>query len=324
VDVEERMELATRNAVEVVTEDELREILETKERPVAYVGFEPSGKIHLGHKLVIDKMVDLQKAGFKVKILLADLHGYLNEKGSLEEVRETAEYNKRCFVAMGLDPKDTEFVLGSEFQLEPDYALDVYKMARHTTMKRARRSMDMIARREENPPVSQVVYPLMQALDIVHLGVDLAVGGLEQRKIHMLARDVLPKLGYEPPTCLHTPIIHGLDGDEKMSSSKGNFIAVDDDPDTIREKIMKAYCPMKETEGNPILELYRYFIFREYGEVTIERPEKYGGDVTYGSYEELERDYAAGEIHPLDLKENAARYMAEILAPVRRRLGVEA
>ncbi|MEO2241920.1 MAG: tyrosine--tRNA ligase, partial [Euryarchaeota archaeon] len=172
-----------------------------------------------------------------------------------------------------------------------------------------------------NPPVSQVVYPLMQALDIVHLNVDLAVGGLEQRKIHMLARDVLPKLGYDAPTCLHTPIIHGLDGDEKMSSSKGNYIAVNDDPETIREKLRRAYCPAGEAEGNPVLEIYRYFIFREYDEVTIERPEKYGGDVTYTSYEELERDFVNEDLHPLDLKENAARYLAEILEPVRKAVG---
>ncbi|WP_456466113.1 tyrosine--tRNA ligase [Methanopyrus sp.] len=318
---EDAWELVTRNAVEIVTEEELRRILEEKDEPVAYVGFEPSGDIHLGHKLVIDKMVDLQRAGFRVIILLADLHAYLNEKGSLEEVRELAEYNKRCFTALGLDPKRTEFVLGSEFQLEEDYALDVYRMARHTTMRRARRSMDMIARREENPPVSQAVYPLMQALDIVHLNVDLAVGGLEQRKIHMLARDVLPKLGYDAPTCLHTPIIHGLDGEEKMSSSKGNYIAVNDDPETIREKLRRAYCPAGEAEGNPVLEIYRYFIFREYDEVTIERPEKYGGDVTYTSYEELERDFVNEDLHPLDLKENAARYLAEILEPVRKAVG---
>ncbi|WP_456483857.1 tyrosine--tRNA ligase [Methanopyrus kandleri] len=318
MDVEERLKLVTRNAVEVVTEEELRQLLEEKEEPVAYVGFEPSGKVHLGHKLVIDKMIDLQEAGFHVIILLADLHAYLNEKGALEEVRELADYNRRCFLAMGLDPNKTEFVLGSEFQLDEDYALDVYRMARHTTMRRARRSMDMIARSEENPPVSQVVYPLMQALDIVHLNVDLAVGGLEQRKIHMLARDVLPKLGYDSPTCLHTPIIHGLDGDEKMSSSKNNFIAVDDEPEVIREKLRKAYCPAREAEGNPILEIYQYFIFREYDEVTIERPEKYGGDVTYTSYEELKRDFVDGELHPLDLKENAARYLIEILKPVRK------
>ena len=73
-----------------------------KEEKIAYIGFEPSGRIHMGHYLQIRKMIDLQKAGFKIIILLADLHAYLNQKGTMEEVRALGEENRKVFETMGL------------------------------------------------------------------------------------------------------------------------------------------------------------------------------------------------------------------------------
>jgi len=92
--------------------------------------------------------------------------------------------------------------------------------------------------------VSQAVYPPMQALDIPYLGVDLAVGGMEQRKVHMLARDVLPSIDREPPTSLHTPLIADLGtGRGKMSSSEGVTISMEDSREDIESKVNDAYCP---------------------------------------------------------------------------------
>jgi tyrosyl-tRNA synthetase len=316
----DRLELVLRNVEEIVTLEELKALLEVKRRPRAYVGYEPSGKIHMGHMLTANKLLDLQQAGFDVVVLLADLHAYLNEKGSMKEVMEIAEYNKECFIALGLDPSRTEFVYGSDYQLEPDYVIKILKMARSTTLTRAKRSMDEVSRSAENPRVSQMIYPLMQSVDIAVLEIDLAVGGIDQRKIHMLAREELPKQGLPAPICLHTPIISGLDGG-KMSSSKGNYISVDDDADALQRKINEAYCPARDMENNPIIALFRYHIFPRFDEVTVSRPEKFGGDVTYRDPGALERDFVDGAMHPLDLKKSAFVYLEEILAPVRAKIG---
>ena len=194
-----------RNTEEIVTVDELKALLERAVRPRAYVGYETSGKVHLGHMLTANKLLDLQKSGFDVVVLLADLHAFLNEKGSLEEVRKIADYNRDCFMALGLDPERTEFVYGTDYQLKPDYMLKILQMARNTTLNRAKRSMDEVSRSAENPMVSQMIYPLMQAIDIADLKIDLAVGGIDQRKIHMLAREELPRLGLPAPVCMHAP-----------------------------------------------------------------------------------------------------------------------
>ena len=317
----DKLELVMRNTEEIVTVDELKGLLDLPRRPRAYVGYETSGKVHLGHMLTANKLLDLQKAGFDVVVLLADLHAFLNEKGSLEEVRKIADYNRDCFMALGLDPERTEFVYGTDYQLKPEYMLKILQMARNTTLNRARRSMDEVSRNAENPMVSQMIYPLMQAIDIADLHIDLAVGGIDQRKIHMLAREELPRLGLPAPVCMHTPLIPGLNG-EKMSSSKGNNIALDEPAADVEKKIKSAFCPAKEVENNPVLAICKYHVFpRIDAGMTVKRPEKFGGDVHYQNYEALEADFVSGAMHPMDLKKACAESMNEILAPVREKMG---
>ncbi len=315
----DRLALIKRNTEEIVTQEELERLLETKESPTAYVGYEPSGKIHMGHVLTVNKLIDLQNAGFEVTVLLADVHAYLNEKGTMEEVRKVADFNKECFIALGLEEGKTNFVYGSDYQLEPDYMLSVLKLARSTTLNRAKRSMDEVSRSADKPMVSQMVYPLMQAVDIAMLGVDVAVGGIDQRKIHMLAREGLPGLGYKAPICIHTPILLGLDG-KKMSSSSNNFISMDDTEKAVKKKINKAFCPEGDIMDNPVLALFKYHIMPRFEEITIHRPEKYGGDLHYPTYEQLEAGFASKELHPMDLKAGASDYMNQILEPVREKM----
>lgn len=301
----------------MVTEQELRDLLERKV-PTVYCGYEPSGKIHFGHALTVRKLIDFQELGARVIVLLADLHAYLNDKGTLDEIRRIADYNRHCFIALGLDPKRTEFVVGSDFQLQPKYFMDVLRMAVDTTLLRARRSMDMIARHLENPDVAQVLYPLMQAVDMAWLGVDVAVGGIDQRKVHMVAREKLPALGYKKPVCVHMPLLHGLDGAVKMSSSKGNFIAVDDEPATIEEKIEKAFCPPKQVRDNPVIEYAEHVALPALGHLEVKRSPRHGGPIELKDSSELERLYAAGGLHPADLKAALSEALIELLAPVRR------
>jgi len=305
-------ERVTRNTVEIVTEEELRSLLGQTQKKV-YAGYEPSGEIHLGHLVTINKLVDLQAAGFEVTVLLADLHAFLNRKGTMEKVGELAEYNKRCFEGLGL--KNVDYVLGSDLQLNRDYELLVLQLSQQITLNRATRSMDEVGRQMDHPTVSQMVYPIMQMADIAMLGVDAAVGGIDQRKIHMLAREHLINFGYKAPVCIHTPILNGLDG-KKMSSSQGNYISIADSEEEIRKKCQKAFCP-PEIPENPILQIFQFHIFSRLSEVTIKRPEKFGGDRTFTNYREIEASYDKGEIHPLDLKKSCGESLVEILEPVR-------
>ena len=317
MDLNSKMESIKRGTLEVVTEEELIDKLK-KDVPIAYIGYEPSGSVHLGHAITVKKMIDLQNAGFKIKILLADFHAYLNGKGSLEEIEEISNYNKKCFRALGLS-EDTEFILGSSFQTHEDYTQKIYELALSTTLTRAKRSMAQITRDSKDHKVAEVIYPLMQVLDMIFLNVDVALGGMEQRKIHMLARESIPRMGYEAPVCLHTPLLHGTDGSDKMSSSKQNYIAIDDEPDVIKKKLQKSFCPQGQVEGNPVIEIAEHFIFTEDKTLLIERPEKFGGNLEL-SYQDLLEIYAKNELHPLDLKNSVIKRLIEILEPVREYL----
>lgn len=314
MDINQKIQKIEEGTLEVINSEELEEILE-KEEPIAYTGYEPSGKIHLGHAVTVQKLKTLQNLGFKIKILLADYHAFLNGKGSLEEIKDIAEYNMKCFKALGLDDT-TEFILGSSFQLDSDYADKVYQLATMTTLKRAKRSMDQVSRHDDNPKVASVIYPIMQTVDMAALDVDVALGGMEQRKIQMLARENLEKIGEEVPVCIHTPLLHGLDGDAKMSSSKGNFIAVNDTAEDIAKKINKSYCPQGEIEDNPMIEIAETFIYPNQEKLLIKRPEKFGGDIEL-NHKELLEEFGSGNLHPMDLKNGIKDFLIEYLAPVR-------
>ncbi|ELY35568.1 tyrosyl-tRNA ligase [Natronorubrum tibetense GA33] len=343
-DAEEAFELMTNNTVEAVTESELRELAADPEGKRAYVGYEPSGVLHLGHMVTATKLMELQEAGFEVVVLLADIHASLNDKGTLEEIREIAERMQEKFVAFGLDPEQTEFLLGSEFQLDDEYVLDQHEFCVETSMNRANRSMGEIAG-DDAERVSHAVYPLMQALDIKHLDVDLAVGGMEQRKVHMLARDVLPKLGEPAPTCLHTPLIADLEtGIGKMSSSDGVTISIEDSTMDIAAKVDKGFCPPTADPDpeeqlssddlpdgvepadveleNPVLQLFEFHVFPRFNTVTVERDERFGGDVTFDSYDALEAAVESGNLHPEDCKAALADALDRLVELGRRKLAI--
>ena len=314
---EERLELVRRNTVETVTEEELVDVLKTKERPVVYCGYEPNGPVHLGHFVTMIKLMDFDKAGFKVKVLLADVHAFLNRKGSEEELNRDVQVWRKTVEAIGLN---ADVILGSSFEFEKEYQLEVMRLARGLTINRTLRSMQEIARDITHATISQTWYPLMQVIDIKYLGVDVAEGGLEQRKIHMIGRDSV-EITKHTFVAVHTPLIPSLKGPgEKMSKSiPDSGISVTDTCEDIQRALKNAYCPERVVKANPVLEIVRLIVFPRMNEINIERPMKFGGDVLYSSYSELETDFASGALHPLDLKMAVARLLEKIIRPIRDR-----
>lgn len=310
-------EIITRNLEEIITEEELIELLRSKPNPRTYVGYETSGFVHIGTAATALKQLDFLKAGWQVVVLLADLHTFLNSKGTKEWIDRMVDYWREIFIALGL--KKAEYVTGSEFEYEQKYILDLLRSTLLTTQTRARRSMDVISKEMEDPKVAQLVYPLMQSLDIGALNLDVAHGGMEQRKIHVLAREILPKLGYPKPVCVHGSLLSSIKGPgEKMSSSKPEtVILVHEKPESIRQKVQGSYCVKGQEEDNFPLDVAKMIIFPVLGELTVERPEKYGGDIHYTRIEDLVSDFTQETLHPLDLKKAVAEATIETFAEVR-------
>ena len=321
----DKLSKITANTEEVVTEEELKTVLK-KGKPKAYIGFEPSGTVHLGWKICTNKIRDFLDCGFDFTVLLADWHAYINDKlgGDLKKIKLCGRYMEDCFASMGVDKDKVRFVYASDYVGDPKYWELVLRTSKATSVKRVKRAMDIMGRSEDEAErdLSKLFYPAMQVSDIFYLDLDVAYGGMDQRHAHMLARDVSKKLGRKAPVAIHTPLLTGLQAggrmvpiEAKMSKSKpDSMISIHDDPASIKKKISKAFCPEKQIEGNPILELCKYIIFPELkGDVfLIERPEKFGGNLEFGSYDELERAFVDG-LHPLDLKNTTARYVNKIL-----------
>jgi len=312
----EKLELIKNNTAEIVTEDELIEVIKVKKKPVVYCGYEPTGPIHLGHFVTIIKLMDFAKAGFEVKILLADVHALLNRKGDKEKVAADVAAWEKTIKAIGLD---AEVVLGSDFQFDEEYMSDVMRLAQEVTINRGLRSMQEVARDIENATVSQLWYPLMQIEDIKALECDVAYGGLEQRKIHMLARELLPIINHKA-VIVHTPLITSLKGPgQKMSKSiPGSGVSITDSDAEISKAVMSAFCPEKIVEDNPLLQISKLIIFPLNKKLKIERSMQFGGAISFDSYEELEKVYKEGKLHPADLKSTVSKELIKIITPIRK------
>lgn len=338
MDAGQTLDLLRRGAAEVITEEELKTLAHdaaSGQIRRGYIGFEPSGRVHLGWKICADKITDFVGAGLKFKVLLADWHAKINDKlgGDLQKIKQCGEYMKHCFTSLGVPTDKVEFVFASDYVNDPDYWATVIGVSKATSLARIKRAMDILGRTaaDAEKDMSKFLYPAMQVADIFHFDLDLAYGGLDQRHAHMLCRDVAHKLGKKAPVAIHTPLLPSLQAQGRMDpveakmskSSPQSGILIHDEPKEVGQKINGAICPPGSAEGNPVLDLVRLVVFPGHllrsgkGEFGVDRSEKFGGRASFPSYEELERAFVAGKLHPADLKKATARYVNEILEPVR-------
>jgi tyrosyl-tRNA synthetase len=333
--VHERFQLIKEVGEEIVTKEELMDLLTRKKQIIAYDGFEPSGNIHIAQGLLrtinINKMI---KSGCRFKMLVADWHAWANNKmgGDLEKIQTVGKYFIEVWKACGMDLSKVEFVWANDAVSDPKYWKIVMRIAINSTIQRIVRCGTILGRKEsEMRQASQILAPVMQAADIFYLKADICQLGMDQRKVNILARELGDKLGYWKPIVISHHMLMGLGQpvssekdveqrviDLKMSKSKPDTaIFMTDMQDDIYRKINNAWCPEKEVKENPILEYCKFIVFERFDSMEIKRPEKFGGNITVNSYEALESLYSKGKLHPLDLKKATAFYINELIKPVR-------
>ncbi|MEK6924710.1 MAG: tyrosine--tRNA ligase [Nanoarchaeota archaeon] len=325
MDTSEKLDLIKRNLQEIIGLDELEEKISKKKEISIYWGTMPTGSISIAYFFPMLKVADFLKAGCKVKILLADLHAALDSvPWDILEKRHAyyEEAMKSILKAIDIDIKKLEFVKGSKIQLNENYLHDLLKLSTITSLHDARKSASEVVKNIEgdSAKLSGLIYPLMQALDEEYLKVDAQLGGMDQRKIMVYARENLPKIGYKPRIELLNPIIRGLVGEKMSSSIEATKVDLLDDKEKVIRKIKEAEFVEGSVE-NGVMALFKYFIFvlkndREEN-LTISRPAKFGGDKEYKNYESLEKDVLAKKIHPLDVKNSLASELNEILAKLQ-------
>lgn len=331
---EEKFELIKSVGEELLGEDQLLEKLQSGKTLTAYDGFEPSGKIHIAQGLLRAINVNkLTEAGVHFKFWVADWFALMNNKldGDLDKIQTAGKYAIEIWKACGMDMSKVEFLWASEHMTQ-DYWMTVVRIGTKNSVTRITRCAQIMGRSDSaSLSAAQIFYPCMQAADIFHLNVDIAQLGMDQRKVNVLAREVAPKLGYDKPIALHHHMLMGLKKPQteegmsgadaaiakKMSKSDPNSaIFMTDTEKQVQKKFNKAYCPEKIVEDNPVLEYLQYIVFEKYENVVIDRYEQEA--LSFTSYQDLEKSYVSGDIHPADLKQSTAKYINELLEPVRK------
>jgi tyrosyl-tRNA synthetase len=356
---ETKVQQLTQGLEEVLTREDLVRAFDTNLPLKHYIGFEISGQPHIGSVIkTLRHIQNFQEAGAKCQIFLADWHTWINDKlgGEKSAIQEAARgYFTDCFVAgakiTGTDTHKIDWVLGSElYHNQDEYWETVVDVAKHTTLSRMQRSITIMGRKEgENLDFAKLLYPAMQVADIFFQQITLSHAGMDQRKAHVIMREVATKLQYHKithqgknisPIALHHHLVMGLQKPPlwpipaeklgemrsamKMSKSvHGSAVFLDDSPEEIKKKINAAFCVEKDVSYNPVLDWAEHLVFPFVKELKMERQEKFGGNVTYKTYSELEADFVSGKLHPMDLKNGLGAALAEVLAPARKHLSSE-
>jgi len=311
---------------EVIGEKELISILQERDLKV-YWGTATTGKPHVGYLKPLLKLCQLLRAECEVTILFADLHAYLDAmKSNWNDLKYRTIYYeqliKKTLEVLGAPIDKLKFVKGSDYQLSPEYTLNMYTLMSKMSLHDALKSGAEVVKQSRDPKMASLLYPGLQALDEQFLEVDAQFGGVDQRKIFMLADKYLPKLGYKKRIHLMNPMISSFSSNDsgKMSSSEDDKIDLLDTPKKIKKKISKAYCE----EGNEkcgLLEFVELVLFPlcEFRKTifSIKRKEEYGGDKDYTDYKELEKDFISKDLHPGDLKKGITEWLVNLLEPVR-------
>lgn len=335
--IDERINLVKEVGEEIITEEELRKLLEGGGELIAYDGFEPSGKIHIAQGLLrainINKMI---QAGIRFKMWVADWHAMANNKigGDLKKIQTVGRYFIEVWKACGLDTNKVEFCWASEMAKNSDYWKLVVQVGKSNALKRFVRTAEMMGREEslEKLTGAHIIYSCMQVADIFMLGAKITQLGMDQRKVNMLAREIGPQLGFWKPVVVSHHMLMGLSKpvsastdkttrtiEIKMSKSKPDTsVFMTDSEEDLNRKIAKAYCPPQITEENPVLEYFKYIVFEKFRTVEIKRSKEHGGNVIFNSYKNFEENYGGGKLHPQDVKNSLVFYLNELLQPVRQ------
>lgn len=340
MDVETRFQLIKEVGEEIITEQELRQLLETNDRPIAYDGIEPSGLVHLATGILrATHIQNLLKAGVHFKLWVADWFAWLNDKfgGDFEKIRMAGQYLIESWKASGVPTKKVKVLWASDAVEDPEYWKGVITVAKNVTLARAQRAISIMGRTMgELKQTAYLLYPMMQVRDVFWLDCDMTQLGLDQRRANILAREVAEKLKWKKPVVVSHHMLMGLQGvkqpegfDEnraidieissKMSKSKPDTaIFIHDSAEEIKRKISNAFCEPKNIENNPVLEICKYIIFKKMKKFHVERAKQFGGPITYHIYSDLENDFRLGNLHPTDLKNAVSEALEGIIAPVRR------
>ena len=251
-----------------------------------------------------------------------------------ETISKVSKYYEKAFKEVC---PDVNIVLGSKLIEEHEtYWLDFIKFTKHVSQKRVQRTLTVMGRseNEEKIDLAKLLYPPMQAIDIRHLNVDIAHAGMDQRKIHMLVRDIFPKLGWDVPVSVHHKILPSLSQprtksrDEftnnestKMSKSDPNSgVFINDTDEMITKKINKSWCEQGKISNSPLVDIVESIILPKLEKIQIESGNE---TLVFNDWIQFIDSLDRVDIHPADFKTAVSDSLIEIISPLREKLQLD-
>jgi tyrosyl-tRNA synthetase len=300
VDVDRQLRILTANAVDVISEPELRKNLERGTPLRVKLGIDPTASdIHLGFAVVLRRLRLFQDLGHKAVLIIGDFTAMLGDPSgksatrpqlSKEQVDAFAEsYITQVGAILDMSPERIEIRRNSEW-LAPLDMTDVLRLTSQVTVARMLERDDFAKRYADGVPISlmEFLYPLLQGTDSVEVHADVELGGTDQLFNLIMGRHLQSRAGQEPQVVLTTPLLVGLDGEQKMSKSLGNYIGVDEPAREQFGKVMNI--------PDPLLPMY-------FAHATAWPPEQ---------VEEISAQLAAGTLHPNAAKRLVGRTVADL------------
>lgn len=332
---QEKVALITSNLQEVLHKDFIEDTVVNKQQSlVIYWGTAPTGRPHCGYFVPMVKLAHFLRAGCTVKVLLADIHAFLDAgKSTFDEVEHRSRYYelviRSILKAIGVPTEKLIFSRGSDHQFTKAYVTSLFKLLTMTSVHDARRAGADVVKQADDPEsvkLSSLIYPLMQALDEQYLEVLAQFGGVDQRKIFVLAQEALPKLEFAERAHLMNPMVPGLAGGKMSASDPNSKIDILDRPEVIKKKVSKAHCVPKEVEGNGVISFVEFVLLpiaelKGKAEFVVElsRPGQEGQTLPpliYTDIVKLKEDFTNDILTPQLLKAAVTRALTDILAPV--------
>jgi len=326
----EKYDLITSNIQEVLRPDIIRGILAVRPLEIFW-GTATTGRPHAAYFVPAIKIAQFLRAGCKVKVLLADLHGFLDADKAPEATLEyRAQYYERIIGALlravGVQIDNLQFVRGSSYQLTPAFSRNLLRLSKRVSVHDAVKASSEIVKSSGEPVMADGIYPMMQLLDEEYLGVDAEFGGIDQRKTFALANDTISKaLGFKTRAHLMNPMVPGLSGGKMSSSDPKSKVDLLDDPATIHKKIAKAYCAPREVAGNGILAFIQHVLL-PYSQ--LRSPDGKAAAVSvllkdqteptvFRSFDEIREAYAADRLTPQLAKQVVEEGLVKLNTSIR-------
>ncbi|KAI4259582.1 MAG: hypothetical protein LQ352_000650 [Teloschistes flavicans] len=328
---QEQLALIYENLQEKLKEDLIEDIVLNQQRSLKiYWGTATTGKPHCGYFVPMVKIAHFLRAGCTVKILLADIHGFLdNLKAPIELVKFRAEYYQFVITSLlrslNVPIDRLQIVFGSSHQLTAEYTMDLFRLSSVVTEHDSKKAGAEVVKQVANPTLSGLIYPLMQTLDEQYLDVDVQFGGVDQRKIFTLASESLPKINYKERAHLMNSMVPGLSGGKMSASDPDSKIDLLDPPDVVEKKLKKAHCAPREIDGNGLVSFVEYVLLpvnglRTGGKGTFvveKRKSEDGEPLVYDDIAVLKADYEADRLTPQLLKSGVTQALVNLLRPIQ-------